>query len=112
MFYFEIAQYTNVTINFTAGAQQNNRGVYYIRVHTNYNRLPCDVVVFISYIPTQTQGAGQGGTVSCSFSVDDLDYTQNIQISSYGIKVSGVEFRNPTYKDDKNEINYTFTCQY
>ena len=110
VFYFEITQYTNVTINFTATVNENVRGGYYIRVHTNYNRLPCDLFVYISCVITQSL---QTIDFTLNFAVDDIEYTQTSDtISNSSIRVTGVVFRPDIYKDDKNGIIYNFACQY
>ena len=110
MFYFEIAQYTNVTINFTATIQENVRGGYYVRMHTNYNRLPCSLVVYISCVITRPE---QTIDFTLDFDIDDIEYTQTSDtISNSSIRIISVVFRPDTYKDDKNGIIYNFACQY
>ena len=106
VFYFEITQYTNVIINFTATAYED-RGIYYIAVHTNYNRLPCDVFVSIE---CEIKQIHQFVTMTCKFAVDDIEYTQTI--TSSDVVILSVTLSPSTYKDDKNGINYYFYCAY
>ena len=106
VFYFEIVQYTNVTINFTA-TEYEDRGIYYIRVQTNYNRLPCDVVVSMK---CEIKQIHQFVTMTCKFAVDDIEYIQTIVSSD--VVILSVTLSPSTYKDDKNGINYYFYCGY
>ena len=110
VFYFEIVQYTNVTINFTATVEENVRGGYYVRMHTNYNRLPCSLVVSINCVITRTL---QTVNFTLDFAVDDIEYTQNSDtISNSSIRITSVVFSPDIYSDDKNGIIYNFACQY